>query len=303
MNVLKKTLYILLFSLSLPTIAQDDLMNLLDEVVEEEPVPVAYTFKSTRIINSHTIERMTAKQLDFRVNHRFGEIKSGYDNFWGLDNALISLDFGYGINDWMMVGLRRSTYKKTIDGSFKFSLFRQMEGAKNIPVAVSYYTNMAIDGTRDIDPLIDSLFTNRLSFTNQLLIARKFNEKFSLQIMPTFVHRNLVNYNEDNNIYAIGVGGRLKVTRRLSLTFEHFWTSHGNYYAQSEESEETKFYHPISLGFDLETGGHVFQLFLTNTRIMEESGFIAETNSNPMDGGIYFGFNISRVFAVGKTKH
>ena len=305
MNSLKYLISFFLFAFFTSVNAQDDLLNMLEDEVEEEPIPVAYTFKSTRIINSHTIERMTARQLDFRVNHRFGEINSGYENFWGLDQALISLDFGYGINDWLMVGLRRSTYKKTIDGSLKFSILRQIEGAKTIPVAISYYTNLAVNGTpKGQDELLDSIFNNRLSYTHQLLIARKFNETLSLQLMPTFVHRNLVNYNEENNTLAVGFGGRTKITRRLSLTFEYFWTSHATtYFDKMEDGDETKYYNPLSIGFDLETGGHVFQLFLSNTRIMEESGFITETTSNPLQGDIFFGFNISRVFAVGKPKH
>jgi hypothetical protein len=247
---------------------------------------------------------MTARQLDFRVNHRFGEINSGYENFWGLDNALISLDFGYGINDWLMVGLRRSTYKKTIDGSLKFSVLRQTKGAKVMPVALSYYTNMAIDGRVDNSgALFDSTFTHRAAFTHQLLIARKFSETLSLQVMPTYVHRNLVNYNEENDIIAVGIGGRAKITRRLSLTMEYFWTNHATTFYDKQEAGVIKYYNPLSIGVDIETGGHVFQLFVSNTRIMEESGYIAETTSNPLEGEIYFGFNISRVFAVGKAKH
>lgn len=305
MKILKYLFALLFISSSIALFAQeDDLMSMLDEEVEEEAIPVAYTFKSTRIINSHTIERMVSRQLDFRVNHRFGEINSGYAQFWGLDNALISLDFGYGINDWLMVGLRRSTYKKTIDGSLKFSLLRQTTGAKNIPVALSYYTNLAVDGRVDESgELFDSTFSSRFAFTHQLLIARKFNESLSLQLMPTYVHRNLVNYNEENNIIAVGIGGRTKITRRLSLTFEYFWTSHSTSYTDKQEEGVIKYYDPLSIGFDIETGGHVFQLFLSNTRIMEETGFIAETASNPFEGEIYFGFNISRVFAVGKAKH
>lgn len=277
-------------------------MELLNEEVEEEPIQVAYSFKSTRIINGHTIERMTNRQLDFRVNHRFGELNSGYENFWGLDNALISLDFGYGINDWLMVGLRRSTYKKTIDGSLKFSILRQTTGSKNIPVALSYYTNMAVDGRVNQGDAIDSVFSYRLAYTHQILVARKFNETFTLQIMPTYVHRNYVDYNEENDIFSVGLGGRVKITRRLSLTFEYFWTSHATNYFDKQEEGVTKFYNPISLGFDLETGGHVFQMFISNTRIMEETGFISQTTSNPLEGELYFGFNISRVFAIGGRK-
>ncbi len=277
--------------------AQDDLLSILDDIVEEDKMEVAYTFKSTRIINSHSIERMKAKQLDFRVNHRFGELNSGSYDLWGLDNALISFDLGYGITDWLMASIRRSTYEKTYDGSLKFSVLRQQTGKRNIPIALSIYTNAAINTLKDelIDSNRDDIpLSLRLAFTNQLLIAHKFSESISLQIMPTFVHRNLVNYDEENNIVAMGVGGRYKFHRRVAFMCEYFWTNH--------TANNDNYFNPLSLGFDIETGGHVFQLFLSNSRIMEESGFISKTTGSWNDGGIYFGFNISRVFAIGKPK-
>jgi hypothetical protein len=296
MNILKYFLVFIFFLSSLLSFAQDDdLLGMLEDEVPDEPMELVATFKSTHIINSHTIERMKKQQLDFRINHRFGEINSGYENFWGLDNALISLDFGYGINDWLMVGLRRSTFNSTVDGSLKFSILRQTKGAKNIPVSLSYYTNLAADGTIGVEKQLDTNFYNRLSFTHQLLIARKFNDKLSLQLMPTYVHRNLVDYDEENDIIAVGFGGRYKITRRLSLTGEYFWASH--------TASNNKYYNPLSVGIDIETGGHVFQFFISNTRMMEESGFISQTTESWSDGSLFFGFNISRVFAIGKVKH
>ncbi len=296
MDFLKHIIAIIFIFGSLSLFAQDDdLMSMLEDEFGDESMEVAYTFKATHIINSHTIERMVSRQLDFRVNHRFGQINSGYEEFWGLDNALISLDFGYGITDRIMVGLRRSTYNKTIDGSAKFTLLRQTTGSKNIPVAVSFYSNVAANGTVNTDELIDSVFAHRLSYTFQFLIARKFNEKLSLQLMPTYVHRNLVEFDEENNIFSVGIGGRYKVTRRLAVTGEYFWASHT---AASES-----YYNPLSVGVDLETGGHVFQLFLSNTQMMEESGFISSTTGSWTNFDIFFGFNISRVFAIGGVAH
>lgn len=272
--------------------AQDDLLDMLDEEVGETTQEVAYTFKSTRIINSHSIERMKAGQLDFRINHRFGKINQGWYDLWGIDNALISFDFGYGVTDWLMVGFRRSTYKKMYDGSLKFTILRQTTGAKNIPVALSYYTNMGVYSQRENEENFP--FVHRMSYTHQLLIARKFSEAISLQIMPTYVHRNLVAYDDVNDVFAFGIGGRYKFARRVALMFEYFYSP--------QTASNENFHNPISLGVDIETGGHVFQLFVTNSRIMEESGFIAETDGNILNGDIYFGFNISRVFALGGSK-
>ena len=275
---------------------EDDLMSMLDEVVEDEPLEVAYTFKSTHVINAHSIERMKSKQLDFRINHRFGEVGLGAYELWGIDQALVSFDFGYGVTDWLMVGIRRSTYKKIYDGSLKFSILRQTEGSKNIPVAVSYYNNMAINTLKN--DITDYPTTHRLSYTHQILVARKFNQVLSLQLMPTFVHRNEVNFNEDNDIYALGIGGRVKFHRRIAFMFEYFYTSHNNFIAK----ENDLFRNPLSIGFDIETGGHVFQLFASNSRIMEESGFISQTTGTWKSGNYFLGFNISRVFAIGKAK-
>ncbi len=279
--------------ISLSVAAQDDLMNLLGDDSENQTTEVAYTFKSTRIINSHSIERMKAHQLDFRINHRFGELNSGAYDLWGMDNAKVSLDLGYGITNWMMIGLRRSTEGKTYDGSFKFTLFRQTEGAKVFPVAISYYTNVAINTLKNSDP--NYAFQHRLSFTNQLLVARKISESISLQVMPTFVHRNEVNFNEENDVIAVGVGGRYKFTRRVALMGEYFLANH-------TAGSNGVYYNPLSLGVDIETGGHVFQLFVSNSRNMEESSFISQTTGSWGDGGLYFGFNISRVFAIGHAK-
>ncbi|MCP4311033.1 MAG: hypothetical protein GY790_07210 [Bacteroidetes bacterium] len=292
--------YFLIFFLFLPFSlhSQDDLLEMLNEEVEEETLEVAYTFKSTRVLNGHSIERMFKQQLDFRVNHRFGAVNQGWYDFWGIDNALVSLDLGYGITDWLMIGVRRSTYEKVYDGSIKWSILRQTEGAGNFPVAISYYTNLAYS-TLKTNPEKDP--PERMGYTHQLLVARKFNEAISLQVMPTYVHRNLVDFDEENDIFAMGVGGRWKFHRRVALMVEYFYTSHA---AASRKNETTTdFYNPLSLGVDIETGGHVFQLFISNSRIQEEGGFIGSTTDSWLDGGIFFGFNISRVFAIGKVKH
>jgi len=300
-----KAIYIILAFLMIFTgnlySQEDDLMDLLDEEVGETVIYTFATFKSTRIINGQSIERMQSRQLDFRVNHRFGQISTGAYELWGLDNALINFCFEYGATDWLQLGVRRGTEQKTYDGSIKISILRQVESGKVMPVSVSFFSDLAIPTVKIIDKTIDSALIHRLGFTHQLLIARKFSDKLSLQLSPTYVHRNRVNSYEENDIYAIGIGGKFKFHRRVSLMFEYFYTSHA-----LKSEDPYKFYNPLALGFDIETGGHVFQLFLTNSKPMVEKGFISETTGNILDGGIYFGFNISRVFAIpkkGKKSH
>lgn len=294
---MKKILFILLAFCLISTgklfSQEDDLLNMLEEEVGEEKIFTIATFKSTRIINGQSIERMQSHQLDFRVNHRFGQLNSGAYELWGLDNAIINFCFEYGVTDWLQVGLRRGTEQKTYDGSLKLSLLRQVESGGKMPVSVSLFADMAINTLKITDPNIEDLLKHRLGFTYQLLVAHKFSDKLSLQLSPTFVHKNRVNYYEVNDIYAIGIGGKFKFHRRISLMAEYFYTSHA---VKSEAPN--KFYNPLAIGFDIETGGHVFQLFVTNSKPMVEKGFISETNGSWLDGGIYFGFNISRVFAV-----
>lgn len=282
---------VLLFSFIQTNIyAQDDLLNMLDEEMGDEPIYTLATFKSTRIINGHSIESMKKHQLDFRINHRFGKINSGAYELYGLDNAIINFLFEYGVTDWMQIGIRRGTYQKTYDGSLKFKILRQSTGSKVMPFTLSYYTNMSINTLKLTDPNAEDLFSNRLAFAHQILIGRKFGEKLSLQLSPSMVHRNIVQPDQKNDIYAVGIGGRYKFIRRVAFTFEYFYTT---------QSSVEGYYNPLAIGFDVETGGHVFQLFFTNSRPMVEKGFLGETTSSWGDGGIYFGFNMSRVFAVG----
>ena len=272
-----------------------DLLDELDAEVGEQTEYIAYTFKSTRIINGHSIERMQARQLDFRINHRFGELNSGAYELWGLDNALISFSLEYGITDWIMVGLRRGTFQKTFDGFTKFTILRQSKGAVNMPVSVSYMADVTLPTIKYNDPTREDLLKHRLSYTHQILIARKFNEAVSLQLTPSYIHHNQVNEGYDNDIFAVGFGGRYKFHRRVAFMFEYFWSTQANKYDE--------FYNPLALGLDIETGGHVFQVFVCNSKSMVESNVIGQTRNSWGDGEIFLGFNISRVFAVKKSKN
>lgn len=299
---MKKTylLAVLMLFISMQSFSQDDdLLNMLDEEVGEQTEFISATFKSTRIINGHSIERMPTKQLDLRINHRFGQLNSGAYELWGMDNALINISFEYGINDWFQVGIRRGTNKKTYDGSLKFSALRQSKGAKVMPVSVSYYVDASLKTLKGLPSIPDmngfDSIAPRMAYTHQVLIGRKFNEQLSLQLSPSYVHRNLAASDEENDIIALGFGGRYKFSRRITFNFEYFYTTN--------VTKDNIYQYPLALGFDVETGGHVFQLFVTNSKPMVEDGFIGETTGDWLDGGLYFGFNMSRVFAIGGNAH
>jgi len=275
------------------TEAQDDLMNLLDEEIKPTTDYTIATFKSTRIINGHSIERMKKKQLDVRIHHRFGRLNTGPYNFWGLDESNIHLSLEYGITDWLMVGIGRGNYQKTVDGFAKVSLYRQSKGVKNLPVSISAFTSVAVEGLKHPVEGQTYYFSNRLAYCFQVLVARKFNEKLSFQLTPSFIHYNFVPTELDpNNLPAMGAGGRVKITKRVSLNAEYFYVIKP--YANRKNYDKTN---SFSVGVDIETGGHVFQIMLTNSIAMIEKGFIGENTGKWNKGDIHLGFNISRVFS------
>jgi Membrane bound beta barrel domain (DUF5777) len=256
---------------------------------------VSATFKATRIINGHSIENVGKGSLDFTISHRFGELNEGLQNLYGLDNATTRFGFDYGITDWLMVGVGRSSFEKEYDGFLKMKLLRQTVNGR-MPVSVSLMTAMSATTMSVVNiPGYTYYLSNRLFYADQVLIARKFNKFLSLQLMPTYLHYNLVSEaGQPNDVLAMGVGGRVKLSKRIALTAE--------YYYLIPEHRLSGYYNSASVGIDIETGGHVFQLFLTNSSAISERTFIGETDGNIGDGGIHLGFNLSRIFTVVKPK-
>ncbi|HQY11491.1 MAG TPA: DUF5777 family beta-barrel protein [Ferruginibacter sp.] len=276
-----------------------DLLSMLEkEVAGDEKSQTNYTtatFKTTRLINGHTVENVAAGVLDVKISHRFGRLNTGSYELFGLDNASMRMGLDYGITRYLMVGIGRSTFEKTYDAYFKLKIFRQSTGKRKMPVTLSYVPTVALKTLKWEDPNRKNYYTSRLYFTHQLIIGRKFSEGTSIQLMPTYVHRNLVKYaSESNELFAAGIGGRQKITKRVSINAEYYYQIPGYRLTGTTNS--------LSLGFDIETGGHVFQLHFTNSRGMNERTFVSETTGLWEKGDIYFGFNISRVFTVGKRR-
>jgi hypothetical protein len=296
---MKHLQFIILFILAPATIfAQDDLMNMLNQDSSKVINYTTATFKSTRVLDGHSIERMQAGQLDVRISHRFGAINSGAYNLFGLDQFTnVRLAMEYGITNWVMIGIGRVSYDKTFDGFAKFSVLRQSTGAKEMPVSLSIFTSATLKTLKNTDPTIKNYFTSRLAYVGQVLIARKFNQSFSFQIAPTYVHRNLVATELDpNDLFSVGAGGRMKLSKRVSLNAEYYALLNPKTWLSQPV------HNPLSVGFDIETGGHVFQLFFANTIGMTEKAFIGETTGTWRKGDVYFGFNISRVFTLKKER-
>jgi len=293
---MKKIYFIshLIFLFLIPYSYGQDLDQILSGLSEDKTPNYTYgTFKGTTIINGQSIEVPGKYDLRFIVSHRFGEIKQGLYNFFGLDQGTTRIGFEYGLNDITSISVGRNNIDKIYDGGIKFVAIRQQTGLKNFPVTVSIYTSAYLNTLRWDIPERDNLFSSRLSYMSQILIARKFNQKFSIQISPSFIHKNLVASPEDqNNILAVGMGARYKVGKKFSLNGEY------NYLLPGKTADD--YINNLSFGFDIEAAGHVFQIHATNSQAMFARGFMTETTGSWTKGNIYLGFNIYRVFPLDK---
>ncbi|MFZ1523302.1 MAG: DUF5777 family beta-barrel protein [Saprospiraceae bacterium] len=273
--------------------SQDDMLSLLGD--DKTTDYANASFKTNRVINLHSLENTAAGVLDFKISHRFGTLNGGFYELFGLDNSSIRLGFEYGLSDLITVGVGRSSFEKAYDGFIKYKFLRQSTGERNMPITAALLLTSSVQTLKWDNPDRDNYFSSRLYYTTQLILGRKFSESFTFQLSPTMVHRNLVKTNtEKNDVYSLGAGGRIKLSKRVALNAEYI------YLLPNQVAGDIK--NSLSVGFDIETGGHVFQLHCSNSTSMIEKGFIAETANSWTDGGIHFGFNISRVFTVKRKK-
>jgi len=284
---MRKIVFISFLLFSFFANAQDDLLNMLEE--NDESIYISYLFKGTKVVNGQSVKLPAKGVLQFNIQHRFGTLNSGLYNLYGLDFSQVRLSFDYGIKDWLMVGVGRSSSLKTIDGNSKVRITRQIKDG--FPFTILANSSVYLKQWKYTESQKENfLLANKLSYVNQFLIARKINRNLTIQLTPTMVHYNLVEIKDEvNDKYAIGLGGRQKLTKRISLNAEYFY--------QLNDKQNNNV---LSLGFDVETGGHVFQLHLSNSPAMIDSEFITKTTGEWLKGDIYFGFNISRVFTFNK---
>ncbi len=276
--------------------AQEDLMKELESSQTGDTDYAFQTFKGTRIVNGHTVETKPKGTLEFIFAHRFGEVNGGLYELFGLDDAYVRYGLDYGITDNLSVSYGRNSVDKTMDGYAKYKLLKQSKGAKNFPFTMTVLGGVAYRSSPKKDNVPAGFKTiDRFAYVTQLLVARKFNPNFSMQVMPTFIHKNAVDQNiEDNDQMAIGVGGRLKVTKSVALTSE--------YYYRLQVNENSPYKNTFGIGVDIETGGHVFQIVVTNTRGLTERAFITETDGDFSEGDIHLGFNVTRTFQLGGNR-
>ena len=268
------------------TFSQDDLLDEIDKN-SNNIENVNAVFKGLKIVNFESTKLVAKKELTFIVSHRFGSIKNGIDTFFGLDNAVTRLNFVYGITDAINLGVSRSSFLKVYDITAKYRLIQQQHNG--FPFTIVGFNAVLINTALDKNNLPLLEFKHRLGYTMQFLISRKINQDLSLQLAPTFFHDNYVLIDEqDNSQFALGLGGRYKLGKR--------WSINADYGIHLNRADNSLFRNPLSVGFDLETGGHVFQMHFSNAQAMNTNGFLGQGNGDWSDGNIYFGFNLSRTF-------
>lgn len=269
--------------------AQDDMLKGIEDSTPKKE-RVTNAFKSSRVINGQSMEFIGAGVLDFRILHRFGPVNGGVDQFFGLDQASMRMGFDYGISKNISIGIGRTTFKKELDGFIKYRPIWQTKGPGGSPVSVVLVAGMAIQTGKNTDPAKTVTFNSRVGYYYQAIVGRKFTQRLTLQVSPTLVHRNEVVLADENDVYAVGLGGRYKITRSLAFVVDYFYVANGLPHSTGTN--------PLSVGVDIETGGHVFQLHFSNTSGMNERAFITETTNKWGKGDIQFGFNLSRVFTL-----
>lgn len=288
-NMLRKWCLGICFVLTGLSIQAQDLLSLLGEEKPQKEF-ITNAFKATRVINGHSMEFLGNGVLDFRILHRFGTLSSGPNNLYGLDQANMRFGLDYGISKRLMVGFGRSNVNKEMDVFMKFRPIWQAKGGA--PFSLVMITGMTYHTMPWADPNKDNYASNRMAFYHEIIIGSKFSRSFSMQLAPTFVHRNLVDSVGDmNDTYALGIGARVKLSNRVALVVD----AHPVLYGRQSGTTD-----PISVGFDVETGGHVFQLHVSNAVGMNEKTFITATRGDFLKGEIRFGFNLSRVFTIVK---
>ncbi len=282
--------FVFVFFVAGYAIAQDDLLSQLDSVKSDKKQIEMAAFKGLQICNIQSTKVAAKGEWYMLVSHRFGDLTQYTQNFFGLDNALTKIGGIYGVTNWLTVSASRHTYNKTYELAVKYKLANQeIDG---FPLTIVGYNTMDINSALKKDALIPGLkFNHRLAYTSQLLISRKFNESFSLQLSPIFVHKNLYDaILEQENTFLLGSGARYKLSKRLSLNLEYAAR------LSMPEGFTSPYSNPLTLGLDIETGGHVFQLVLSNSQPMNDVALYTNAQGDWNGGMIYFGFNMYRVF-------
>jgi hypothetical protein len=288
---MKKILgFVFVFFIAGNVFAQDDLLNQLDTIKSNEKQVETASFKGLQICNMQSTKLPAKGEWYMVVSHRFGDLTNGLTNFFGFDNALTKIGGIYGVTNWLSLGASRQTYNKTYEMTAKYKLANQEENG--FPVTIVGYNTMDINSALKIDASMPGLkFSNRLAYTTQILISRKISKKISVELAPIYVHKNLYDgILDQKDLLLVGAGARYKLTKRLSANLEYAAR------ANLPEGFVSTYHNPLSVGLDIETGGHVFQLVVSNSQPMNDVAVFSNATGKWNGGSLYFGFNMYRVF-------
>ncbi len=287
MNLFKKITFLFFLSFFSFASAQDDLLNELDTIKSTEKEIEISAFKGLQICNLQSTKMPAKGEWHILISHRFGDLTNGLENFFGLDDANTKIGTVYGATNWLSLGFSRHTFNKTYELAGKYKLMNQEKNG--FPVTISGFNTLEINSALKTSLYPNLKFNNRLAFSTQLLVSRKFSDKFSLQVTPMFVHKNLYDpENETKDKFIFASGGRMKVSKRMSINLE---------YAAQLNAPKGKIYHNVAtVGLDIETGGHVFQMVFSNSQAMNDVAVFTNATGKWFDKGLYFGFNMYRVF-------
>jgi len=288
-HTIKITITTLIIGLLIHPLSGQDLDSLLNRTSDEADGVVIESFNGSRIGNGQSTNLPGNGELQMVIGHRFGKISGGFYEFFGLDQATMRLGFDYGFNDWLAAGFGRSTMEKTWDLYAKSKIVGQKTGGS--PINFTMYAAGSVNTLKNVYPTGNDGFGDRLSVTVQGLVSRKF-KRFSLQLAPVYVHTFYdPRSSGSEHLFSAGMAASLRLTRFLDLTAEY-------YAAMVKPSYDIT--NPFTLGLDIVTGGHLFQLVFTNAQAMFEKGLLSNTNGKWTAGDIYFGFNLTRTFYMKK---
>lgn len=281
--------FVLVFFLTANVFAQDDLLNQLDSVSSNEKQIEIAAFKGLQIANMQSTKLPAKGEWYMLVSHRFGDLSEGFNNFFGLDNALTKFGGIYGVTNWLSFGATRHTYNKIYEITVKYKMANQE--VNGFPVTIVGYNTMDINSALEEEVYPNIRFSDRLAFTTQLLVSRKVNEKLSVELGLINVYKNLYDDAlEQQNVFSAAGGLRYKIAKRMSVNLE--------YAARviTEEKDIDQYHNPLTVGLDIETGGHVFQLVFSNSQPMNDVAVFSTASGDWAKGKIYFGFNMYRSF-------
>jgi len=283
---MNKLLLIISLFISFIGYTQNDLLDELNTDVKIDS-SVTSAFKGLKIVNLESTKLASKGDFYFIIAHRFGSVKGGVKELFGLDQSTIRFSFIFGVSDWLNFGVSRSSFNKTYDFTTKYRLINQKENG--FPLTVVGFNSLAINSAFDGDTFLNYKFKHRLTYLSELIISRKINKELSLELVPIVFHENYVqNDFQDNTQFALGGGGRYKISKYVTFNIDYAY--HFN------RASNSLFNNPLSVGFDIETGGHIFQVHFTNSQPMYDAGFLTNTTGQWEKGDFYFGFNLLRVF-------